>query len=321
MSSGDLLVTKMGDPPGDTSIYPKHLAPAVITADCIRLKPEAAVTSSAFLRYWLRSPSQRSRILAETKGVAQKKLSLRRFRQIEMRLPPTPEQQRIVEALDAYLSRLDAAAEGLKRVEANLKRYRAAVLKAAVEGRVVPTEAELARREGRDYEPASVLMERILKERRRRWEEAELAKLKAKGKVPANDKWKAKYKEPVAPDVESLPSLPEGWCWATVDQLLRESMRNGHPAPKSPSDQGIRTLTLTAVTVGDFSEDKHKTDDSRSLKGTGFVAPIRRRSGRTIKHARACRHSTALSGPQQLRDLSRSLDTNPNYRFGQRPVH
>jgi type I restriction enzyme S subunit len=78
------------------------------------------------------------------------------------------------------------------------------VLKAAVEGRLVPTEAELARAEGRDYEPASVLLERILAERRRRWHESG-----ARGK----------YQEPAAPDTTSLPSLPEGWCWATVDAL------------------------------------------------------------------------------------------------------
>jgi type I restriction enzyme S subunit len=83
----------------------------------------------------------------------------------------------------------------------------------------VPTEAELARAEGRDYEPASVLLERILAERRRRWEEAEMAKMKAKGRTPKDDKWKAKYKEPVAPDSGSLPELPGGWCWSTVDQL------------------------------------------------------------------------------------------------------
>ena len=93
---------------------------------------------------------------------------------------PEAEQARIVESLDSYLTRLDAATEGLKRVEANLKRYRASVLKAAVEGHLVPTEAELAKKEKRTYEPASVLLERILKERRHRWEQFELAKLKAK---------------------------------------------------------------------------------------------------------------------------------------------
>ena len=107
----------------------------------------------------------------------------------------------------------------LERVQRNLKRYRASVLKAAVEGRLVPTEAELARAEGRDYEPASVLLQRILAERRRRWEEAELAKLKARGKTPKDDKWKAKYKEPAPPDTAELPELPEGWCWITVGAL------------------------------------------------------------------------------------------------------
>jgi type I restriction enzyme S subunit len=89
---------------------------------------------------------------------------------VNVPIAPLREQLRVADVLDSYVTRLDAAAEGLRRVEANLKRYRASVLKAAVEGRLVPTEAELARSEGRDYEPASVLLRRILAERRRRWQ-------------------------------------------------------------------------------------------------------------------------------------------------------
>jgi type I restriction enzyme S subunit len=134
-------------------------------------------------------------------------------------LAPLPEQHRIVEAIDSYLTRLDDAVASLKRVQAKLKAYRASVLKVAVEGRLVPTEASLARAEKRAYEPAEALLARILKERRRRWEEAELAKLKAAAKTPKDDKWKAKYEEPVAPDTSTLPELPEGWCWASLAQL------------------------------------------------------------------------------------------------------
>ena len=54
------------------------------------------------------------------------------------------EQRRIVEAIESHLTRLDDAVATLERVQRNLKRYRASVLKAAVEGRLVPTEAELA---------------------------------------------------------------------------------------------------------------------------------------------------------------------------------
>ncbi|MGB9146046.1 MAG: hypothetical protein WCC14_09510, partial [Acidobacteriaceae bacterium] len=86
---------------------------------------------------------------------------------------------------------------------------------------LVPTEAELARKEGRDYEAADQLLQRILGERRARWEADTLAKMIASGKRPKDDSWKQKYKEPAAPDTASLPRLPEGWCWATFEQVTQ----------------------------------------------------------------------------------------------------
>jgi type I restriction enzyme S subunit len=134
-------------------------------------------------------------------------------------LPPSREQTRILEEIDKQFTRLEAGVAALRRVQTNLKCYRAAVLKAAVEGRLVPTEAELACRESHSYEPASELLTRIIAERRARWEADQLAKFLACGKEPKNDKWKAKYKEPAPPDVSNLPALPEGWVWASLEQL------------------------------------------------------------------------------------------------------
>ena len=59
-------------------------------------------------------------------------------------LPPLPEQHRIVAEIETQFTRLDAGVAALKRVQAGLQTLRAAVLKAACEGRLVPTEAELA---------------------------------------------------------------------------------------------------------------------------------------------------------------------------------
>jgi type I restriction enzyme, S subunit len=132
---------------------------------------------------------------------------------------PPEEQSRIVAEIETQFTRLDAATTALKRVQANLKRYRASVLKAACEGSLVPTEAELAPKEGRDYEPADKLLLHILRERRALWEADTLAKMQASGKRPKDNKWKQKYKEPSAPDTSSLPPLPEGWCWANLEQL------------------------------------------------------------------------------------------------------
>lgn len=132
-------------------------------------------------------------------------------------LAPSNEQNRIVAKIEELFSDLDAGVKALERVKANLKRYRAAVLKAAVEGKLT----EEWRAEHPDTEPASELLERILIERRQRWEEEQLAKYEAKGKKPPKG-WKSRYKEPVAPDDSKLARLPDSWCWASWEQLINE---------------------------------------------------------------------------------------------------
>jgi type I restriction enzyme S subunit len=48
--------------------------------------------------------------------------------------------------------------------------------------------------------------------------------------------------------------LPVGWRWERLGDLLREPLRNGHSAKRTTAKKGVRAITLTAVTVGDFSE-------------------------------------------------------------------
>ena len=67
-------------------------------------------------------------------------------------------------------------------------------------------------------EAAAQLLERILKERRSKWEDEQLAAYEKAGKKPLAG-WKDKYKEPAGPDASKLPELPDGWCWASVQQV------------------------------------------------------------------------------------------------------
>ena len=152
-------------------------------------------------------------------------------------LPPLPEQRRIVAEIEKQFTRLDASVDGLKRAQDNLKRYRASVLKAACEGKLVPTEAELARAEGLDYEPADRLLERILAERRAQWE----VQVKRRGK----------YKEPNAPDVSDLSVLPEGWVWATIGQLSSR-IQYGTSAKASTDASGTPVIRMGNIQEGDL---------------------------------------------------------------------
>ena len=187
------------------------------SAEFIPLTPEQGVDSD-FVRYRLNAADFVSFTSHLDEG-DRPRVDWEGIRQFPVPLPPSAEQRRIVAAIDSYLTRLDDAIANLERVQAKLKAYRASVLKAAVEGRLVPTEAFLTRAQKRDYEPAEVLLAGILNQRRRRWEETELIKLKAAGKTPKDDKWKAKYTEPVTPDTSTLPELPEGWTWARISSV------------------------------------------------------------------------------------------------------
>ncbi|MFO0877416.1 MAG: hypothetical protein U0840_08580 [Gemmataceae bacterium] len=162
--------------------------------------------------------------------------------------PPLAEQRRIVAKIEELFSDLDAGVAALERAKANLKRYRAAVLKAAVEGKLT----EAWRAEHPHTEPASKLLERILAERRRKWEADQLAKFAAAGKEPPKN-WQAKYVEPTPPDITGLPELPEGWCWASVEQLS-VVVRGASPRPAGdPKFFGgpIPWITVGSLTTGE----------------------------------------------------------------------
>lgn len=171
-------------------------------------------------------------------------------------LAPLAEQKRIVEAIEQYLTELDAAVTSLRQNKEKLKLARAATLKYAVEGKLT----EQWRAEHPATESASELLERILQERRAKWEADELAKMAARGVVPKDDRWKEKYKEPVGPDATDLPELPDGWCWATVEQLASPEPRSIQSGPFGSAllhsefqDEGILAIGIDNVLDGYFS--------------------------------------------------------------------
>jgi len=202
----------MGDPPGDTAVYPINRPAGIITADCIKLTANHQLTSSQFLSFALRAPYVKNSLLEQTKGVAQQKLSLERFRQVPLPLPPLNEQSRILSKLESLLARSRRAKEALNAVPALLERFRQSVLASAFRGDLTAD----WRAQHPDVEPASQLLERIRAERRRRWEEAELEKMRSKSKVPKDSAWREKYEEP---SLRTDPDSPAPHWFADLDAL------------------------------------------------------------------------------------------------------
>jgi len=97
------------------------------------------------------------------------------------------------------------------------------------------------REQNPDVEPAEVLLERIRVERRKRWEEVELEKMRAKGKEPNDNKWKEKYDVPEEIDASNLPKLPSGWYWVKWKEI--GICQNGRAFPsKEYSPKGTKLL-------------------------------------------------------------------------------
>ena len=205
LSSGDLVFARTGATTGKSFLI-GDCPEAVFASYLIRVRVSADV-DSRYLSAFFQSPDYWRQIEGGKRGIGQPNVNGQVLGEVQFPIAPLPEQRRIVAEIEKQFTRLEAGVAALRRVQAKLKRYRAAVLKAACEGRLVPTEAALARspRSPKNgppaYETGQALLARILTERRQNWQ------------------GRGQYKEPAAPDATKLPSLPDGWAWASVEQL------------------------------------------------------------------------------------------------------
>ncbi len=186
---GELPVIVFGDHTRRVKLVKE---PFAIGADGVKLLQPAPSWESDYLYYHLEAEPPEDRGYGRHFQYLRKQLFL-------WRSPGS--QLAVVAELGLQFSRLDAGIAALKRAQANLKRYRASVLQAACEGRLVPTEHALAQAEGRDYETGEQLLQRILTVRRQSWT------------------GKGKYKEPAQPETTGENELPPGWTWASPAEL------------------------------------------------------------------------------------------------------
>jgi len=180
-------------------------------------------------------------------------VSTKKLLTLEMFTPPLEAQREIVAELEKQFSRLDEAVANLQRVKANLKRYKASVLKDAVEGRLVPTEAELARREGRTFETGEQLLQRILEARRSSWT------------------GRGKFRSPEAP-ARDASELPEGWTWSSIDQLAE--VGTGATPNRSKTEywtDGDVPWVTSGVANGDYVEKASEFVTRRALAETNLT--------------------------------------------------
>ena len=257
IAPGDVLLTIVGTI-GRSAVVPEGIGPFALQRSVAVLAPKPDLLPK-FLSYQLQSPRIQRHFEANARGTAQKGVYLKTLGETPIVVPPLGEQRDLVAEIEKQFSRLDEALAGLKRVKANLKRYKAAILKAAVEGRLVPTEANLARRESRKYADGGQLLAGMIQERQ------------------AHRTGKGKKSDAIAPKTAGLSELPIGWAWASVEelgrlQLGRQRAPKYHSGPNMRPYLRVQNVFEDRIDLSDVMEmDFSKADFERFVLHTGDI--------------------------------------------------
>lgn len=146
------------------AIVPEGIDGANLTQGTVRMRPSADILAE-YLAAYLESVHAQTWMKQRYIGMSMPRINVEHARAIPIALPPIEEQKEIVRRISALFAVADELEQKLAAATARVEKLPQTILQKAFRGELVPTEAELARREGRDYEPASVLLERIRKER------------------------------------------------------------------------------------------------------------------------------------------------------------
>jgi type I restriction enzyme S subunit len=216
---GDLLVSWSATL--DAFIWDRE--PALLNQHIFKVVPNTDLVSKKFLFHSLRLAISEMLKSEHLHGSTMKHINRGPFLAHGISVPSLAKQSEIVAELEMQFSRLDEAVASLKRVKANLNRYKAAVLTAAIAARLVPTEAEIANREGRTYEPGDQLLLRILSARR------------------ADSVARRTYVEPANPIEAEFSALPEGWTVGSLESLTNANrvICYGILMPKDNVNDGV----------------------------------------------------------------------------------
>lgn len=157
----DLVIVRSGNV-GTACTIPDILLEANCSDLVIVKQPFGFI--SEYGAYFLNSIAK-SDIDAGKVGIALSHFNTQSVANLPIPLPPLVEQHEIVRRVEALFALADHIEQRVNTGKERADRLTQAILAKAFRGELVPTEAELARIEGREYEPASVLLERITAEK------------------------------------------------------------------------------------------------------------------------------------------------------------
>ncbi len=159
--SGDVIYTHKGSV-GRVAVCDRD---CVLTPQTTYYRLSPRIFASGFLMYYLASRAFTEQVNAVKEQTTRDFVPISEQYLLFHRVPPLSEQHEIVRRVEALFRLATKIEERMAKATKRADRLMQAILAKTFRGELVPTEAELARQEGRTYEPASVLLERVKSER------------------------------------------------------------------------------------------------------------------------------------------------------------
>lgn len=97
---GELLVTKLGDPPGECCIFPEGIGVAMVTPDVLKMHVDTEVADKEYLKHFFNSPASKKMVAASAFGVTRLRIDMSLFKLFPIPLPPIEEQCEIVRQIE-----------------------------------------------------------------------------------------------------------------------------------------------------------------------------------------------------------------------------
>lgn len=136
VDGGDILLAKVGDPPGDACVYPLDQPSGIVTQDVVRIKVDKRTAEPEYLCFLLNSEYGRHLVRLVSVEATRGRFSLADLKSIRHILPPLEEQQEIVLHIQKQMKRCNRLSDlAIREIEA-LQEYRTALITAAVTGQI-----------------------------------------------------------------------------------------------------------------------------------------------------------------------------------------
>lgn len=166
IQENDVLLNITGASIGRVNIAPKEFHNGRVNQHVSIIRPKDNFFQTKFLKLYLQSSKIQNWIANTNVGATRQGLTKSALENLEIPIPPIEEQHQIVKEIESRLSVCDAVEENISESLEKANALRQSILKKAFEGKLL-SEEEIAKCKAHpDYEPASVLLERIKEDKK-----------------------------------------------------------------------------------------------------------------------------------------------------------